>query len=274
MSTYQTLQLARDSRGVLRVSLNRPEVRNAFNEVVIEELRRVFTSEALEEACRVVVLTGEGPAFCAGGDLNWMKKAVHFSYEENLRDTRALAKLFGLMNEFPKPVIGVVHGAAIGGGVGLVSICDVVLASQETQFSLSEVRLGIVPACIGPFVIAKIGPSHARGLFMSAERFSASRAREIGLIHEVVATPAELPAALERVLSNMLQCGPNAMAVAKKLVLDLSWPERRAERPDCLEYVARTLADVRVSAEGQEGVKAFLEKRKPAWLGTGGAGGA
>jgi methylglutaconyl-CoA hydratase len=152
--------------------------------------------------------------------------------------------------------------------VGLVSVCDIAIASAETQFSLSEVRLGIVPACIGPFVVAKIGASHARGLFMSAERFAAPKAQAIGLVHEVVASPAELPAAVERVLGNVLACGPNAMAVAKKLVLDLSWPERRAGLGDCLEYVAKTLSDLRVSDEGQEGVKAFLEKRKPSWLGA------
>ncbi|MGK5082873.1 enoyl-CoA hydratase-related protein [Bdellovibrionota bacterium FG-1] len=265
---YQTLQVSRDPRGVLTVALNRPEVRNAFNDVVIDELHDVFTRQATEKETRVVVLRGEGAAFCAGGDLNWMKKAIHFDYSENLRDTRQLAKMFALLNEFPKPVIGAIHGAAIGGGVGLVSICDIAIASSETQLSLSEVRLGIVPACIGPFVIAKIGASHARGLFMSAERFSAEKAKSIGLVHEVVADPAALPAAVERVLVNVLQCGPGAMAVAKKLVLDLSWPERRAKNGDCLEYVAKTLADLRVSEEGQEGVKAFLEKRKPSWLGT------
>jgi methylglutaconyl-CoA hydratase len=263
---FQTLQVARDSRGVLTVSLNRPDVRNAFNDVVMDELAEAFGKLALEAATRAVVLKGEGPAFCAGGDLNWMKKAVDFDFAANLHDTRKLAKMFALLNECPKPVIGLVHGAAIGGGVGLVSICDIVIASTETQFSLSEVRLGIVPACIGPFVLAKIGASHARGLFMSAERFTAEKAKAIGLVHEVVADAAALQAACERVLGNVLQCGPNAMAVAKKLVLDLSWPEKRAEHPDCLEYVADTLAHLRISAEGQEGVKAFLEKRKPNWL--------
>jgi methylglutaconyl-CoA hydratase len=265
--TFQTLQVSRDDRGVLTVALNRPDVRNAFNEVVIDELYTAFSELAPQKETRAVVLKGEGPAFCAGGDLNWMKKAIRFDYSENLRDTRRLAQMFALLNECPKPVIGMIHGAAIGGGVGLVSICDIAIASAETQFSLSEVRLGIVPACIGPFVVAKIGASHARGLFMSAERFTAEKARFIGLVHEVVADPAALAPAAERVLANVLQCGPNAMAVAKKLVLDLSWPEKRAEHPDCLEYVAKTLSDLRISDEGQEGVKAFLEKRKPSWLG-------
>ncbi len=264
--SYQTLKLSRDSRGILTVTLNRPDVRNAFNEAVIDELTRVFSQDAARPETRAVVLRGEGPSFCAGGDLNWMKKAVDFSFEENLKDTRALAEMFRLMNEFPKPVIGAIHGAAIGGGVGLVSVCDIAIATHDTLFSLSEVRLGIVPACIGPFVIAKIGASHARRLFVSAERFEADRAREIGLVHEVVTDLAALEQAVERVLGNVLQCGPNAMAVAKKLVLDLSWPEKRAGLPDALDYVATTLSHLRISDEGQEGVRAFLEKRKPSWI--------
>lgn len=266
---FETLQVSRDARGVLSIALNRPEVRNAFNDVVIDELQKVFTELALQPETRVLVIRGEGPAFCAGGDLNWMKKAIHYDYAANLRDTRKLAHMFAALNECPKPVIGAIHGAAIGGGVGLVSVCDIAIASAETQFSLSEVRLGLVPACIGPFVIAKIGASHARGLFMSAERFDAKKAQAIGLVHEVVDGPASLGAAVERVLANVLQCGPGAMATAKRLVMELSWPEKRAAHAasgGSLEFVAKMLADLRVGAEGQEGVKAFLEKRKPAWL--------
>jgi methylglutaconyl-CoA hydratase len=263
---YRTLVSTLDSRGVLTVSLNRPEIRNAFNEVLIDELAQVFGHDALNPAIKVIVLKGEGQVFCAGGDLNWMKKSIELNYQDNLKDTRILSQMFATLNECPKPVVGAIHGAAIGGGVGLVSICDIAIATQDTQFSLSEVRLGIVPACIGPFVISKIGASHARGLFMSAERFLAPKAKEVGLIHEVVADQMALDAAVERVLSNMLQCGPAAMATAKRLVLDLSWPERRAQYPEPLEYVSKILADLRVSAEGQEGLKAFLEKRKPGWL--------
>jgi methylglutaconyl-CoA hydratase len=261
-----TLNLSLDPRGVLTVTLNRPEIRNAFNEVLIEELSHVFETEVLKPEVRIVVLRGDGPVFCAGGDLNWMRKSIELNYEENLKDTRRLSHLFAAMNECPKPLIGRVQGAAIGGGVGLVSVCDTVIAVQDTQFSLSEVRLGIVPACIGPFVIAKIGASHARSLFVSAERFTAKRAHEIGLVHEVVPDLLALDAAVERLLGNMLQCGPNAMAVAKRLVLDLSWPERRSQFSDCLEYASKTLADLRISSEGQEGIKAFIEKRKPSWV--------
>ena len=264
--TYQTLLAEKDPRGVLTIRLNRVEVRNAFNEVLIRELSEVFAREALDPSVRAVVLRGQGPTFCAGGDLHWMRKAVDFDYSENLKDTRDLARMFAQLNEFPKPLIGAIQGAAIGGGVGLVSVCDIAIAVENTQFSLSEVRLGIVPACIGPFVVAKIGASHARGLFVSADRFNAIRAREIGLVHSTVSDEAALEAEVQRVLGNILQCGPGAMAVAKKLVLDLTWPERRANLEDSLEYVASTLSQLRISAEGQEGVKAFLEKRKPNWI--------
>lgn len=251
------------------MTLNRPDVRNAFNETVIEELSRVFKTDVSQPEVRVVVLRGNGAVFCAGGDLNWMRKGIEVSVEENLEDTRRLTQMFRIMNECPKPLIGAIQGAAIGGGVGLVSVCDVVIATQDTQLSLSEVRLGIVPACIGPFVIAKIGASHARGLFISAERFLAPRAHEIGLIHEVVSDVSALHAAVEQVVTRILQCGPQAMAAAKKLVLDLSWPDRRAALSDPLDYVARLLAELRISDEGQEGLRAFLEKRKPKWLGQG-----
>ncbi|MBL7715113.1 MAG: enoyl-CoA hydratase/isomerase family protein [Bdellovibrionales bacterium] len=267
--TYTMIQVSRNSThpSVLEVKLNRPEIRNAFNEAMIEELTHVFQKEVLDESVRIVVLSGSGSHFSAGGDLNWMKKSVEMDHAGNLADTRRLSRMFASMNECPKPLIGVVHGAAIGGGVGMVSVCDIVIATEDTQFSLSEVRLGIIPACIGPFVVAKIGASHARGLFISAERFTAKRALEIGLIHEMVSDQAGLKTALDRLLGNMTQCGPKAMAAAKRLVLELSWPEKRSKHPDPIEFVSQMLAEIRVSDEGQEGLKAFLEKRKPGWLG-------
>lgn len=263
---YETLKTELDSRGVLHVTLSRPEIKNAFNEVMIKELTDVFTQTVKDPNVRVVVLSGAGDIFCAGGDLNWMKRSVSLPYSENIKDTKVLTEMFATMNECPKPLIGVVRGAAIGGGVGLVSVCDLVLATEDTQFSLSEVRLGIVPACIGPFVVAKIGATHSRRFFISAERFFASKAKEIGLVHEVYKDASSLNEALSKLLSTMVQCGPHAVAVAKRLVLDLSWPERRAQQPDCLDYVAKTLAEIRTTPEGQEGVTAFLEKRKPSWL--------
>lgn len=266
MSHFQTLVVETDPRGVLTVQLNRPEIRNAFNAQMIDELTEVFTRRVTDPAVKAVVLRGGGAVFCAGGDLNWMKRSVDLSFDENLEDTLKLTRMFAAMNECSRPLIGLIHGAAIGGGVGLVSVCDIVIAEEKTQLSLSEVRLGIVPACIGPYVVAKIGASQARRLFVSADRFLAGLAREIGLVHETASGIEACDALLARTLDNILQCGPNAIAVAKRLVLDLSWPERRARTPDCVEYVARTLAELRVSPEGQEGVRAFLEKRKPSWL--------
>lgn len=262
---YQTLKVTTDARGVLTIELNRPDIRNAFNEVMISELARAFGVEALSKDVRAVVLKGAGPVFAAGGDLNWMKRSIEVSRDENLEDTRRLSRMFAVLNDCPKPVIGAVHGAAIGGGVGLVSVCDIVIAVSDTQFSLSEVRLGLVPACIGPFVVAKIGASQARRLFLSADRFSGLLAKEIGLVHELVSDKNQLDSAVERVVGNILQASPNAVNAAKKLLADLTWPERRAKVGDPLEYVSQMLADLRVSPEGQEGLKAFLEKRKPSW---------
>lgn len=264
--SYRTLKAGLDSRGVFSVALNRPEIRNAFNGDLIDDLIQVFGTDVLQPAVRVVTLRGEGPGFCAGGDLKWMKASIDLSYEDNLKDTLKLTRMFQMMNECPKPLIAAVHGAAIGGGVGLVSVCDIVVAETETQFGLSEVRLGIVPACIGPFVISKIGPSHARALFMSGERFTGVRAKEVGLVHELANGADGVTARVEQLVSQLLQCGPAAMGVAKKMILDLSWAERRSQLSDPLEYVARILADLRVSPEGQEGLRAFLEKRKPNWM--------
>ena len=263
---YETLALENPGTGILTIALNRPEIRNAFNEKMIEELARVFRNEAAAPEIRAVVLRGKGEVFCAGGDLNWMRKSIELQYSENLHDTLTLTHMFALLNDFPKPVVGVIQGAAIGGGVGLVAICDIVLAEKSTVFSLSEVRLGVVPACIGPFVTAKIGASHARALFVSAERFKADKAKEVGLIHEVFETKDALEDHLSTLCKNLLECGPHAMNVAKRLVLDLTWPERRSRIPDCIEYVSKTLAELRVGAEAQEGITAFLEKRKPTWI--------
>jgi methylglutaconyl-CoA hydratase len=256
-----TLQILRQG-AVCTVSLARPDVRNAFNEELIGDLQTAFDRIAADEGVRVVILRGEGPVFCAGGDLKWLQHSIGLSAAENLADTRRLARMFATLDACPRPVVGLVHGAAIGGGVGLVSICDYVVCSRETIFSLSEVRLGIIPACIGPFVLAKIGASQARAYFMSAERFDAVRAREIGLVHELAEHPGQLEEAAERLIRNLLQCGPRAMAAAKRLIRDL----QEQEFMTGLETAARTLAELRVQPEGQEGLKAYLEKRRPAWL--------
>ncbi len=258
----ETLKLS-NQNGVLTVELNRPDVRNAFNEVLIGELLETFEKVGSDKSVRVIVLRGSGKLFCAGGDLNWMKKSKELTGEANYNDTRRLTKMFDTMNSCPKPIVGLIHGAAIGGGVGLVSVCDYVIASAETTFSLSEVRLGIIPACIGPFVLAKIGESHARSLFISAERFTAQRALEVGLVHELVESHEALDVAYSRITKNMLECGPNAQAAVKKLISGMKQKKTHAE---ALEFVACMLADLRVTPEGQEGLSAFLEKRKPNWI--------
>ncbi|MBI3535885.1 MAG: enoyl-CoA hydratase/isomerase family protein [Deltaproteobacteria bacterium] len=263
---YKAIELELENNNVLKITLNRPEKRNAFNDEVIRELTQIFSKEALDDKIRIIVLKGAGSAFCAGGDLQWISKSIELSYAENLKDTRALSQMFATINDCPKPLIGLIHGAAIGGGVGLVSVCDIAIATERTLFSLSEARLGIVAACIGPFVISKIGASNARRFFISSERFYAPKAQEIGLIHEVVADEKELLLLCKKIIEGILQCGPNAINIAKKFVLDMSWPEKRAQFPNCLHYTAEMLANIRVSEEGQEGVRAFLEKRKPKWL--------
>jgi methylglutaconyl-CoA hydratase len=264
------LKLSYEHNGqILRVRINRPEVRNAFNQELIEDYQKVFSAlstSSTEELSRVraVVLQGEGAAFCGGGDLNWMKRSLSLSHEENLDDCRRLTKMFFTMDNCPVPVIGLVHGFAIGGGVGLVSICDHVIAADSTVFSLSEVKLGLIPACIGPFVLSKIGPGQSRSLFVSGERFKAEKALKIGLVHEVC-SENELQARGEAVIRNILEGGPEAIAAAKFLVHTLSRELLRQEYQKSLDFAAAELAQLRVQPEAQEGVTAFLEKRRPKW---------
>lgn len=265
---YETIDLKSEGSGISRVILKRPSVRNAFNAVMIEELGQVFKKLSADDQVRVVILSGEGINFCAGGDLNWMRQSIELSYEENLKDTLTLTRMFDTINRCAKPVIALVQGAALGGGVGLVSVADIVIATRSCVFSLSEVRLGVVPACIGPFVVSKIGASQARSLFVSAQRFDAVRAKEIGLIHEVVESEEELEKQGMELARSMLSCGPLAISTAKAMVHRLCWPEERAAIPDTIEYVAKILAELRVKPEAQEGVTAFLEKRRPKWSAT------
>lgn len=243
---------------IVRITLNRPEVHNAFNETLIAELTAAFESLREDEATRVVILQGAGKSFCAGADLHWMGKMVNYSFDENLEDARALARMFEVIDHCPKPVVGRVHGAAMGGGAGLVAVCDIAIATPEAKFAFSEVKLGLIPAVIAPYVLRKIGYGHARALFISGERFDAETALRIGLVQRVV--PAEqLDSEVEVVVQNLLQNGPNAMAAAKMLLhaaLVLPADELRSLT------IAR-IAELRVSDEGQEGIRAFLEKRKP-----------
>jgi methylglutaconyl-CoA hydratase len=245
---------------IVSVTLNRPEVRNAFNEEMIAEL--TAWAEAPQPAgARVVILAGRGKAFCAGADLTWMSKMVAYTHEENVRDARALARMFQAIDSLALPVIGRVHGAALGGGVGLAAACDIVVAADDAVFGFTEARLGIVPAVISPYAIAKIGQSAARELFLTASRFPAARAKEIGLVH-AVAPEADLDAVIDGYVTHLEASGPEAIAGAKKLIA------RVAGRPaaDVMDLTAETIAKHRVSSEGQEGMTSFLSKRKAAWV--------
>jgi methylglutaconyl-CoA hydratase len=242
------------------LTLNRPDVRNAFNGEMIHELSRWAIARHADLNLRAAVLRGEGPVFCAGGDLSWMAKTAHYTVEQNLRDAEALADMYSRLDTLPFPLVGCVRGAALGGGSGLAAVCDIVVAARDAVFGFTEVRLGIVPAVISPFVVAKIGRSASRELFLTGERFSAERAREIGLVHRVV-EPDALEEEVARVVDAILASGPQAVSTAKALV------GRVAGGPsaDTAGLTAETLADARVSPEGQEGLRAFLEKRRAAW---------
>ena len=244
----------------LRIVLNRPDVRNAFDEVVIDALSACAASAADDPSVRVVVISGSGKTFCAGADLEWMAKAVTYSQVENLADAEDFALMLERIDTLPMPVIGRLHGAALGGGVGLAAVCDIVVAAEDAMFGLTEVKLGILPAVISPYVLRKIGVSAARELFLTGKKFDAVRARELGLVHELV-PESELDAAVERRIADLLTSGPSAVAAAKALIRDVT-----GESPkDVIGVTTSRIAAQRVSREGQEGIRAFLEKRKPDW---------
>ena len=259
---YHFLATTREG-SVEYLTLNRPDVRNAFNEHVIAELTEwaLATRDAAgRHELRAAVIAGAGKTFCAGADVTWMSKTVSYTEEENVRDAMAAARMFGAINSLPLAVIARIHGAALGGGAGLASVCDIVVSADDATFGFTEVKLGIIPAMISPFALAKIGPSAARELFLTGARFSAARAKEIGLVHDIVPA-ADLDAAVSRHLQEILTAGPEAIAAAKALipqVWDLSVDEAR-------HVTARAIAARRVSREGQEGLRAFLEKRRPTW---------
>jgi methylglutaconyl-CoA hydratase len=245
------LQITRDG-DLLHVTLARPERRNAFDAELIAELSEAF--EGVPEDVRAVVLSGEGQSFSAGADVEWMRSSIELSYEENVADARRLRKMLETIDTCPAPVLTRVHGHALGGGCGLVACSDVVVSAPDTVFAFSEVKLGIIPAVISPFALAKIGPSAARRYFVTGEPFDAQTALRIGLVHEVA---DDLDAAVDRIVAHLRSAGPVAARHAKKLVL---------ERPDGLG-TERRIAQRRTSAEGQEGLRAFLEKRPPTWSG-------
>jgi methylglutaconyl-CoA hydratase len=248
---------------VERLTLNRPDVRNAFNEEVIAELTEWATQAAaapIQARPRVIVLGGAGKMFCAGADVTWMAKTVTYTEEENVRDATAMSRMFAALNSLPMPLIGRIQGAALGGGAGLAAVCDIVVADDQAVFGFTETKLGILPAVISPFALAKIGRSAARELFLTGARFSAARAREIGLVHAVVPA-SELDATIDRYVTELLTAGPEAVAAAKALIPLVAAASINEAQP----MTARAIAARRVSKEGQEGLRAFLEKRKPGW---------
>ncbi len=245
------------------VTLNRPEKHNAFDDVLIAELSEAFTALDGNDAIRVVVLSGAGKSFSAGADLNWMKRMAGYTQEENLRDALALGKLMRTLHGMSKPTVARVHGAAYGGGVGLVACCDIAIASYDAGFALSEVRIGLIPAVISPYVIAAMGERMARRYFLSGERFDAAEAYRIGFVHELASDEEELDARIAAMLQALLSAGPRSQAEAKLLI------DAIAGRPlsdTLISDTAERIARVRASREGREGVAAFLEKRDPDWL--------
>ena len=248
--------------GIAVVTLNRPEVHNAFNEVLIAELTAACGDLAADADVRVVVLTGSGPSFCAGADLNWMKKMAGFSRKQNAADAAALAEMLRALNELPKPTVARVHGNVFGGGVGLVACCDIAIAAAEATFSLSEGRLGLIPATISPYVVEAIGARQARRYFLTAERFEGAEAYRIGLVHDLVPI-AQLDDRINETLGPLLMAGPAAQRECKALIRAV------AHKPIDAGVIADTvqrIADVRASPEGKEGVGAFLGKREPSWI--------
>lgn len=246
---------------VARITMARAAKHNAFDDVLIADLSEVFATLAGDDDVRVVVLESEGKSFSAGADLGWMRRMADYSDADNLADARALASMMQNLNEMPKPTIARVQGAAFGGGVGLVAACDIAIASEAASFCLSEVRLGLIPAVISPYVVEAIGPRAARRYFQTTERFHANEAHRLGLVHEVV-LPEELDDRVAAMIATLLENGPAAMAAAKDLIRRVS--SGPVDAP-MIEDTARRIADIRATGEGREGLSAFLEKREAAW---------
>ena len=261
-----TIRIERERAGgvVARVTLDRPDVHNAFNATVIAELRAAFSALAREgpTELRAVVLAGAGPSFCAGADVTWMRAAMQLDVEGNEQDAMAMADMFETIDTCPAPVVARVHGAALGGGMGLCAVSDIVIAESGARFGFTETRLGILPAVISPFVIAKIGESHARALFPGGRRFDSIRAQRIGLVHEVVEGEAALDAAVDTAVNDLLAAGPTAARAAKAIVREV----RGLGHGSSKWHTARVIARQRTSPEAQEGFRAFDEKRQASWV--------
>lgn len=247
---------------VKTITIKRPEVHNAFNEAVIQQLIAAFQQVSETSDIRAVVLQSQGASFCAGADLNWMKAMVNYTYDENVADAGQLAKLLRVIRTCAKPTIARVHGAAFGGGLGLIAACDMAVAVSDAKFCFSEVKLGLVPGVISPYVLEKIGASPASRYFLTAEVFDAKQAAAINLLHSVVDSTEALDEAVGHLASKVSKNSPDAVAAAKQLIIDVNQPVWLSQEKTAIEYIARQ----RVSEQGQEGLQAFLEKRKPNWL--------
>lgn len=258
---FETITLATDARGVAMLTLNMPERHNALAPAMIAELREVAGRLAADRAVRVVVLTGAGKSFCAGGDLAWMRAQFDATRAERMAEARTIAAMLGVLNTLPQPLIGRINGQAYGGGMGMLAVCDVAVGAEKARFGFTEARLGLIPATIGPYVLARMGEGRARRVFMSARLFDAAEACELGLLARVV--PAEeLDAAVEAEIAPYLACAPGAVAASKRLARSLG----PAIDDEVIERTVTALADAWEEAEAHEGVAAFFEKRKPGWV--------
>jgi len=257
---YQTLLFEIDD-GVARIVLNRPDVHNAFNDIMIREMTDVFNGLEKYSEVRVAVLTGKGKSFCAGADLNWMRRVKDYSYEDNLHESLELSNMLYSIYSSPKPTVARVNGAAIGGGTGLVAVCDIAIAASTAKFSFSEVKIGLIPACISPYVVKKCGEGRCREFFLTGERMTADRALDAGLVNKVVAVE-ELDQAVAEQVKQLLSSGPEAIARCKELLRNVPL----MTYDEVKKYTAEVIARIRISEEGQEGMAAFLEKRKPKWF--------
>jgi methylglutaconyl-CoA hydratase len=257
--SYETI-IYEIKNNVATISLNRPQIHNAFNKKMIEELSDAFKNVAEDSKVRVVILTGKGKSFCAGADLNWMREIINYSFEENLKESNQIAELLYYIYSLPKPTIARINGTTIGGGTGLMAVCDIVVASKNAMFGLSEVKLGLIPAVISPYVIKRIGETNARQYFLTGERLTAEDALKIGLVNKIV-SDEELNVEIEKIVNQLITSGPVAIAKCKELLNNI--PKMSLE--EAKTYTAKMIADLRISEEGQEGMSAFLEKRKPKW---------
>jgi len=257
---YQTI-LFQPQGEVLHIYFNRPQVHSAFNATMIAELDEALARANQDKSLRVIVLSGQGKSFCAGADLNWMKEIIHYSFQQNLEESLQLAEVLYKLYDLPKPTVAMVNGTAIGGGTGFISACDIAVASEGAKFGLSEVKIGLVPAAISPYVIRRIGEAKAREYFLTGKRISAVKAREIGLINEVVPKD-NLREKVNEIIKLLLSSGPEALASCKLLIQKV--PQMSFE--EAKNFTAQMIAQLRVSPEGQEGMSAFLEKRKPRWV--------